>query len=83
MSTTAAAAEVGADFDAYHDRALNEPVRVTKHGQETVYIVSARLFHDLRRNQRHTLDVSDLTDAEMEAIEAAEIPEEHRYAMGS
>jgi PHD/YefM family antitoxin component YafN of YafNO toxin-antitoxin module len=36
MSSTASASEVQKNFNAYHDQALTEPVRITKHGQETV-----------------------------------------------
>ncbi len=42
MSTTVPVSEVEKDFALYHDRALTEPVRVVRDGQETVYIVSAR-----------------------------------------
>jgi hypothetical protein len=69
------------NFGAYHDRALAEPVRVTKYGRETVYIVSARTFHELKQAQRRALAAADLTDAEMAAIDAAEIPDEHRYSL--
>jgi PHD/YefM family antitoxin component YafN of YafNO toxin-antitoxin module len=32
------------NFGAFHNRALSEPLRVTKYGRETVYIVSAETF---------------------------------------
>ncbi len=83
MSTTATVSEVRADVDVYLDRALSEPVCVTNDGQDALYIVSARMFHALRNGQREAFSVLDLTDAEMDAIEAAEIPSEHRYAIGS
>jgi len=79
MPITAPASEVQKNFGAYHDRALAEPVRVTKYGRETVYIVSAKTFHELKQGQRRALAAAELTDAEMAAIEAAEVPAEHRY----
>ena len=81
MSITAPASEVQKNFGAYHDRALVEPVRVTKYGRETVYIVSAKTFHALKQGQRQSLAAADLTDADMALIEAAEIPAEHRYSL--
>ncbi len=66
MSITAPSSEIQKNFGAFHDRAMSEPVRVTKYGRETVYIVSARTFHALKQGRR-------------DAIAAAEIPPEHRY----
>ena len=79
MSTTVTSSDVQKNFGAYHDRALSEPVRVTKYGRETVYIVSAKTFHEMKQSQREVLASADLTDAELALIEAAEIPAEHRY----
>ncbi len=66
-------------FGAYHDRALSEPVRVTKYGRETVYIVSAKTFHEMKQSRRESVASADLTDAQLALIEAAEIPAEHRH----
>jgi PHD/YefM family antitoxin component YafN of YafNO toxin-antitoxin module len=79
MSTTATATDVQKDFGAYHDLALVEPVRVTKDGGETVYIVSANTFHSLKQAQHEAIASADLSDEELALIEAAEIPAEHRY----
>jgi prevent-host-death family protein len=82
MSVTAPASEVQKNFGAYHDRALTgEAVRVTKYGRETVYIVSAKTFHELKQGQRQALGAAELSDAELALIEAAEVPAEHRYSL--
>jgi prevent-host-death family protein len=81
MSITAPASDVQKNFGAFHDRALKEPVRVTKYGRETVYIVSAETFHRLKQSERQALASEDLSDAEISALEAAEIPAEHRYSL--
>jgi len=81
MSTTVTSTNVQKNFGAYHDQALIEPVRVTKYGRETVYIVSAKTFHELKQSQRDAIASADLTDAELALIEAAEIPAEHRYSL--
>jgi len=82
MSTTVTSSDVQKNFGAYHDRALTEPVKVTKYGRETVYIVSAQTFHALKQAQREAIAATDLNDHEIARIEAAEIPEEHRYTIG-
>ncbi|WP_193385001.1 type II toxin-antitoxin system prevent-host-death family antitoxin [Rhodospirillum rubrum] len=81
MSSTASSSEVQKDFGAYHDKALNEPVRVTKHGQETVYIVSAKTFHEMKQAQRDAIASGDLSESELALIEAAEVPPPHRYSL--
>ena len=81
MPVTASASDVQKNFGAYHDQALTEPVRVTKHGRETVYIVSARTFHPLRQAMRRSLSAAELTNTEMVLIRAAEIPPEHRCGL--
>jgi prevent-host-death family protein len=81
MMITAPASDVQKNFGAYHDRALTgEAVRVTKYGRETVYIVSAKTFHELKQRQRQAIAATDLTEAELALIEVAEIPAEHRYS---
>ena len=81
VSITAPSSEVQKNFGAFHDRALAEPVRVTKYGRETVYIVSAETFHTLKQGQRQAVAAAKLTDAEAALIEAAEVPAEHRYSL--
>ena len=81
MSASVSATDVQKNFGAYHDKALTEPVRVTKYGRETVYIVSAKTFHELKQAQRDAIAAADLSDDELAMIEAAEIPAEHRYSL--
>lgn len=79
MSISAPASKVQKSFGAFHDRALREPVRVTKYGRETVYIVSARTFHELKQAHRSAVASRDLSNEEAALIARTEIPPEHRY----
>lgn len=82
MPVSAAASDVQKNFGSYHDRALSgEAVRVTKYGRETVYIVSAKTFHELKQSQRHALAVADLSAGEMDLIDRSEIPADKRYTL--
>ncbi len=47
---TASASDVQKNFGADHDQALVEPVRVTKYGRETVYLISAAMYHELKQS---------------------------------
>jgi PHD/YefM family antitoxin component YafN of YafNO toxin-antitoxin module len=81
MSVTATASEVQKNFGAFLDRALVEPVRVTKYDREAVYIISAKAFHALKQAQRRSVSAGELTDQELADIAAAEIPAAHRYTI--
>jgi PHD/YefM family antitoxin component YafN of YafNO toxin-antitoxin module len=35
------ASDVQKNFGVWHDKALQEPVQITKYGRETVYLISA------------------------------------------
>lgn len=76
---TVAAADVAKNFGEWHDKALNEPVVVTKYGRESVVVVSIDTFHQLLSNYREVIDVSEIDDVLADSIEHSEIPEEYRW----
>lgn len=75
------ASEVQKNFGAFHDRALTEPVRVTRYGRETVVILSAKEFHALKQGQRRSLSAGDLSEDDLAAIARAEIPRAAQYSL--
>lgn len=79
MSISVAASDIQKNFGLWHDRALKEPVQVTKYGRETVYLISADTFHELWSSYRRVGSTLDLTDAEMVLMDEAKIPAEQDY----
>ena len=79
MSTKVTASNVQKNFGVWHDRALKEPVQVTKYGRETVYLVSAETFHELWASYRRAGSTRDLSEGEMVQIDQAQVPAEHDY----
>jgi hypothetical protein len=75
----ASASAVQKNFGYWHDKALKEPVQVTKHGRETAYLISADTFNELWASFRRAVRVEELSDAEMAMIMASDIAPEHRY----
>jgi prevent-host-death family protein len=61
----------------YQDRALVEPIMVTRNGRERVVLLSAEEFKRLKRLDREAVPVGMLSDAELAAIAAAEVPAEY------
>lgn len=77
--TSVPASEVQKNFGAYHDKALKEPVRITKYGRETAYLVAAETFNEMWASYRKAVPVVELSDAEMDLIMHAKVPPEHDY----
>jgi prevent-host-death family protein len=73
------AREVQKNFGRYQDRALVAPVTVTKYGRPSVVILSAAEYERLKRLDRQALAVTELSEADIAAIEAARIPAKRRY----
>jgi hypothetical protein len=61
------------------DRALSEPVTITKNGRDRLVVLSAAEYERLRRLDRRVLQAGDLTDAEVALIAKAEVPAEHAH----
>ena len=61
----------------YQDMAQREPVTVLTHGRERTVLLSAEEYRRLKRRDREALSVEALSDADMAAIQAAEVPAGH------
>src|SRR5258708_31580931 len=79
MSTKVTASDVQKNFGIWHDKALKEPVQITKYGRETVYLVSAETFHELWASYRRARSTRDLSDREMARIDQAQDPPQPDY----
>lgn len=70
---TVSSAEFQRNFGVYQDKALTEPVTITRNGRERVVMVSADEYRRLKRRAREVLAVGELSDADLEAIARAEV----------
>lgn len=66
-------------FGTFSDRALSEPVTITKNGRDRLVLVSAEEFARLKRRDRRVIAVEELTEAEIELIAKAEVPAEYAH----
>jgi len=66
-----------ADFIKHYstlaDRALVEPVTITKHGRDRLVVVSATEYERLKRRDRQVFQSADLPDRVLELIAQAEV----------
>ena len=72
-------AEFIRNFETLADKALAEPVRITKHGRDHLVLVSAAEYDRLKRRDRRAVRIEDLTDDALELIAQAEVPTEFAH----
>ena len=73
---TNSSAEFQRNFGRYQNVALTEPVAITRNGRERIVVLSMDEYQRLKRRDRQVLSLDDFTQADLEAIKAAEPPPE-------
>lgn len=72
-----------ADFIKHYgrlaDRALSEPLTITKNGHDRLVVMAADEYERLKRRDRRVVSAGELTDAEVALVAAAEVPAEHAH----
>jgi len=61
------------------DRALSEPVTITKNGHDRLVVLSAGEYERLKRQDRRVVRAGELTDEEIALIAKAEVPAEYAH----
>ena len=63
------------NYGTLADKALAEPVTITKNGRDRLVVVSADEYQRLKRRDRNVVRLEDFTEADMQAISQQEKPE--------
>jgi prevent-host-death family protein len=63
----------------YQDEALKGPVIITKNNRERLVMLSIEEYRRLKQLDRKALFVEELTDADLEAINRAEVSARHDH----
>jgi PHD/YefM family antitoxin component YafN of YafNO toxin-antitoxin module len=61
------------------DKALTEPVTITKNGRDRLVLVSADEYARLKRRDRRAILPEELTEEEVAAIASAEMDPQHEH----
>jgi len=72
-------AEFQRNFGLYQDKALTEPVTITKDGQERLVLLSVEEYQRLKRRDRRVFATEDLSATEIAAIEGSRMDERHNH----
>jgi prevent-host-death family protein len=67
------------NYGSLADRALSEPLTITKNGRDRLVVMSAEEYERLSRRDRRVLRAGELTDEEVALIAKAEVPAEHAH----
>lgn len=62
------------NYGTIADKALQEPVTITKNGRDRLVMLSADEYARLKRRDRRVVALEDFTEEEMAKIAAAQIP---------
>jgi len=76
---TVSSADCQRHFGMYSDKALQEPISITRNGRERLVMVSAEEYHRLKRNSRIALSVAELTDEDLISISNTEMLSHHAH----
>ena len=72
-----------ADFIKHYgrlaDRALSEPLTITKNGHDRLVLLSAEEYERLKRRNRRVVRAGELADEEVALIAKADVPAEHAH----
>jgi PHD/YefM family antitoxin component YafN of YafNO toxin-antitoxin module len=66
-------------FDVLTDKALQEPVTITRAGRDHLVVVSANEFARLKRRDRLVGLTSELPEEWVEAVRTAKVPDEFAH----
>lgn len=67
------------NYGTLADRALAEPVTITKNGRDRLVVVSAAEYDRLKRRDRRVVRAEDLSDQELGLIAEAKVPAEYGH----
>ena len=70
-------AEFVRNFGSLSDKALTEPLTITKNGRDRLILLSVEEYARLSRRDREAIRAGALTEEERPAIAAAEVPAEY------
>jgi prevent-host-death family protein len=71
QNTRVSASEFQQAFGALSDKARSEPVVITKHGRDSLVVMSADEWERLKRRDRRVGQTRDLSDEWIDAIQKA------------
>ena len=79
MAMRVTSAEFIKGYGTLADKALTEPVTITKNGRDRLVLVSADEYERLRRRDRRAFRAEDLSQADIALIAKSEMPAQYAH----
>jgi PHD/YefM family antitoxin component YafN of YafNO toxin-antitoxin module len=64
---------------ALTDKALSEPVTITRDGRDSLVLLSIHEYERLKRRDRRVYRIEDMSPEQLAALERAEVPAEYAH----
>jgi PHD/YefM family antitoxin component YafN of YafNO toxin-antitoxin module len=77
--TKVSSAEFEQNVSVYEQKALAEPLTITRDGHDHLVLLSIEEYERLKRRDRRVIVAGELTNEERELIAKAEVPAEYAY----
>jgi PHD/YefM family antitoxin component YafN of YafNO toxin-antitoxin module len=65
------------NYGALTDKALSEPVTITRDGRDRLVLLSIEEYERLKRRDRRVYRIEDMSPEHLDALEKAEVPAEY------
>jgi len=72
-------AEFIKNYGTLADKALQEPVTITRNGRDRLVLISSEEYSRLRASYRRAFRTEELSDEDIELISKQRVPEEYAY----
>ncbi|NJM31185.1 MAG: type II toxin-antitoxin system Phd/YefM family antitoxin [Rhizobiales bacterium] len=72
-------AEFIKNFGTLADKALKEPVTITKHGRDRLVLVEAQEYERLKRRDRRVVSTADMPEEMLRLIMESEMPSGYEH----
>lgn len=72
-------AEFIKNYGTLADKALQEPVTITRNGRDRLVLISSEEYDRLRTTDRRAIRIEDLSGEEMEEIYQSKMSDEYAY----
>ena len=72
-------AEFIKNYGTLADKALQEPVTITRNGRDRLVLISSEEYDRLQASYRRAIRIEDLSEEDMDLIAKAEVPAEYAY----
>jgi PHD/YefM family antitoxin component YafN of YafNO toxin-antitoxin module len=72
-------AEFLKSYGTLADKALSEPVTITRNGRDRLVLLSIEEYERLKRRDRRVYAVEEMTPEQVAALQKAEVPAEFAY----